>query len=154
MPIFNPWVTWTLLNYVCHSHSWSFWPHQPSVVLLFAGYTRSWKMRGSHARKFEILDPGNGLFGKKNATCNVCFPLWRYKTFFLPFPQDPNNPANNLLFAGLNKVRDALKKNSKMNDIKHLSNYPLPPCPKNDIWKNDKSQQSMDPSLLEERMTN
>ena len=74
-------------------------------------------MRGSHARKFEILDPGNGLFGKKNATCNVCFPLWRYKTFFLPFLHDPNNPANNLLFAGLNKVRDALKKNSKKDDI-------------------------------------
>ena len=52
----------------------------------------------------EILDPENGLFGKKNAACNVCFPLWRYKTFFLPFLHDPNNPANNLLFAGLNKV--------------------------------------------------
>ena len=111
MPIFKPWVTWTLLNYICHSHPWSLWP--PSAVLLFAGYTRSWKMRGSHARKFEILDPENGLFGKKNAACNVCFPLWRYKTFFLPFLHDPNNPANNLLFARLNKVTNYPDESSK-----------------------------------------
>ena len=45
------------------------------------------------------------------------------------------------------------KKNGKKSDIVHLSNYPLPPYPKNDIWKNDKSQQSVGPSLLEERMT-
>ena len=41
------------------------------------------------------------------------------------------------------------KKNGKKSDIVHLSNYPLPPYP-----KNDKSQQSTGPSLLEERMTN
>ena len=41
-----------------------------------------------------------------------------------------------------------------MSDIEHLSNYPLPPYPKNDNGKNDKSQQLMGPSLLEETMTN
>ena len=63
----------------------------------------------------EILDPENGLFGKKNAACNVCFPLWRYKTFFLPFLHDPNNPANNLLFAGLNKVTIILMNPANMS---------------------------------------
>ena len=29
-------------------------------------------------------------------------------------------------------LRDELKKNGKMSDIEHLSNYPLPPYPKND----------------------
>ena len=46
------------------------------------------------------------------------------------------------------------KKNGKISDIEQNSNYPLPPCPNNDKWKNDKSQQSMGPSLLKERMTN
>ena len=48
-------------------------------------------------------------------------------------------------------VRDELKKMCEMNDIVHLSIYPLPPCPYSDNGKCDKSQQSMGPSLLEER---
>ena len=51
-------------------------------------------------------------------------------------------------------LRTYLKKTGKMSDIELLSNYPLPPCPKNDNCKNDKSQHPMGPSLLEERMTN
>jgi len=51
-------------------------------------------------------------------------------------------------------VRGALKKKGKISDIEHLSNYPLPTYPKIDNSKNDKSQQSMGPSLLEERMAN
>ena len=35
-----------------------------------------------------------------------------------------------------------------MSDIEHLSNYPLPQCPKNDNCKSDKSQQSMGPPSL------
>ena len=46
------------------------------------------------------------------------------------------------------------KKNGKISDIVQNSNYPLPPCPNNDEWKNDKSQQSIGPSLLKEIMTN
>ena len=49
---------------------------------------------------------------------------------------------------------DVKKKNGKISDIVQNSNYPLPPCPNNDEWKNDKSQQSIGPSLLKEIMTN
>ena len=46
------------------------------------------------------------------------------------------------------------KKNVKISDIVQNSIYPLPPCPNNDEWKNDKSQQSIGPSLLKEIITN
>ena len=46
------------------------------------------------------------------------------------------------------------KKNGKISDIVQNSNYPLPPCPNNDERKNDKSQQSIGPSLLKEIVTN
>ena len=52
------------------------------------------------------------------------------------------------------KGRRQKKKNGKISDIVQNSNYPLPPCPNNDEWKNDKSQQSIGPSLLKEIMTN
>ena len=43
----------------------------------------------------------------------------------------------------------------KMSDIEHFSNYPILLClDKIDNFKNDKSQQSMSPSLFEEKVTN
>ena len=43
----------------------------------------------------------------------------------------------------------------KMSDIEHFSNYPILLClDKIDNFKNDKSQQSMSPSLFEERVKN
>ena len=54
----------------------------------------------------------------------------------------------------IHKGRRPKKENGKISDIEQNSNYPLPPCPNYDKWKNDKSQKSMGPSLHKEIMMN